>query len=67
MSEARLLDEFYTEEQLARELGRSTRQIARMREARQSPPWKRLGKTILYPRAEARRWIHSGLTNPIKR
>jgi hypothetical protein len=67
MSDVRLLDEFFTERQLAEQLGKSVRQVMRLREQRKSPPWKKVGQTILYPREDTRRWLHSGLTNPIKR
>jgi predicted DNA-binding transcriptional regulator AlpA len=64
--QTRLLDEFYTEQELAAEFGKSQRTVTRMREQRTGPPWRRLGVTVIYPKAAAREWMHSGVSNPVR-
>jgi hypothetical protein len=64
--QSRLIEDFYTEEQLANEINRSARTIARMREAGVGPPWKRLGKIIIYPKNAAKEWIHADVIDPVR-
>jgi hypothetical protein len=63
---SRLLDEFFTEKELAAEIDKAERQVKRMRKQRTGPPWKRIGKTVLYPKTLAREWLHAGTINPVR-
>jgi hypothetical protein len=62
----RLSDEFWTESELAEQLGKSTRTIMRMRAQRVGPPWRRLGLTVIYPKALALDWIHADVIAPVR-
>jgi hypothetical protein len=62
-----VLDEFYTEKQLAVETKKSGRFWKRQRDARTGPPWKYFGKTIIYPKVEFKLWLQSGLIKPARR
>jgi hypothetical protein len=61
-----LLDEFFTEKQLADQLHKSGRQVQRMRQQRTGPPWRAVGKTIIYPKVQAREWLHAGVIKPVR-
>ena len=54
-----LLAAFLSEHQLAAELGKSSRTIARWRALRVGPPWIRLGERVIYRREAVLRWLVS--------
>jgi hypothetical protein len=62
-----VLDDFYTEKQLAAETKKSERFWKRQRDLRQGPPWKYFGKTVIYPKAEFQLWLQAGLIKPVRR
>jgi hypothetical protein len=62
-----LLDDFYTPEQLAEELGMSARTLQRMRARGEGPPYVRpTDHRILYPREGVPDWLASRM-GPRKR
>jgi hypothetical protein len=61
-----LLDEWITEKQLAQESGKSERFWKRQRAAARAPPWRTLGRTIIYHRARAIEWLNAGLIYPAR-
>jgi hypothetical protein len=54
---ARLVDDFYTPDQLARELGKATITLKRWRLARKGPPYIKVGRDIRYSRESVRKWL----------
>jgi hypothetical protein len=57
-----LLDDSFSEEELAAEVKKSRAQVARWRLKRIGPPFFLLGKTPRYPKEPARAWLHAGGT-----
>ena len=55
----RVLDGYMTEDQLAAEIGRSVRTLARWRALGEGPPVTRIGRQILYRESSARAWLES--------
>jgi hypothetical protein len=62
-----VLDDYYTEKQLAAETKKSERFWKRHRDARTGPAWKYFGKTVIYPKAEFKLWLQAGLIKPVRR
>ncbi len=54
-----LLSDYFTQEQLAAELGVSWRTIHRWHELRIGPPRTRLGKLLLYHKESVREWMRA--------
>ncbi len=52
-------DEFLTPDSLARELGISSRTLARWHTERVAPPRITIGRTVLYRRSSVRQWLES--------
>jgi hypothetical protein len=48
-----------TEDQLAAEIGRSVRTLARWRALGEGPPVTRIGRQILYRESSAKAWLES--------
>lgn len=59
------LDDFYTDEQVAEFLGITKHSLAKRRCAgRAHPPFKKLGRKIIYPKKEFHSWLNA---QPIKK
>ncbi len=58
----RLLDEYTTRQELAKELGIGVRTLARIDAMRKGPPRLMLGGRIFYHREQARAWLKSRLS-----
>jgi predicted DNA-binding transcriptional regulator AlpA len=54
---ADLLAEYYTEHQLADQFGVTLRTLRTWRAAGEAPPHKRLGKYVMYAKADVRDWL----------
>ena len=54
-----ILEGYLTEDQLAAEIGRSPRTIARWRALGEGPPVTRIGRQILYRESSAKAWLES--------
>jgi len=54
-----VLDGYMTEEELAAEIGRGVRTLARWRSLGEGPPAVRLGRQLLYRRASVATWLAS--------
>jgi predicted DNA-binding transcriptional regulator AlpA len=54
-----VLDDYLTDEQLAKALGRSPRTIARWRSLNEAPPATRIGRQILYKLDSVKAWLAS--------
>lgn len=52
-------DEFLTPDALARELGKSSRTLARWNVLRCGPPKIRVGRSVYYRRTSVREWLES--------
>jgi hypothetical protein len=52
-----VLDGYMTEEELAAEIGRGVRTLARWRSLGEGPPYVRLGRQLFYKRASASAWL----------
>jgi len=66
-----LLDKFATEDELIEELRKRTgkgskRQLRNWRVKRTGPPWRYLGKTVIYPHHEFSEWLHAGIVLPVQ-
>lgn len=62
-----LLDDYFTEEQMAQELGVSIRTLRRMRTRRMGPPYVTLpGRAIVYNKTKAITWIGSLEHAPVR-
>jgi hypothetical protein len=59
---AGLLDGFIDEHELARELNKHTRTLMRWRQLKIGPPFVLLGPKVVYPVAEAKKWLAAGGT-----
>jgi hypothetical protein len=57
VSSKNLLDGFWTESELATQVRRSARTVARWRGLRTGPPFTYLGKEIIYSKDSARAWL----------
>lgn len=55
-----LLSEYLTDRELAVQLGRSHRTIARWRRLREGPPVTRVGRRVLYRRSAVAEWLEAG-------
>lgn len=53
------LCEYLTRDELARELGRSSRTLDRWAVLRIGPPRTRAGRAVLYSRTKVREWLES--------
>jgi predicted DNA-binding transcriptional regulator YafY len=63
----RLLAEYFTEDQMAKELGVSPRTLRNMRARRVGPPFAKLpGRSIVYNKAKAIAWINSIEQAPVR-
>ena len=54
---APILEGYLTEAELAKELGRSIRTIARWRSIGEGPPWVVLGRQVLYRKTSVTAWL----------
>lgn len=54
-----ILNDYYTREELAEELGVTTRTLARWANFRTGPRITRMGHRVLYHNADVRTWLHS--------
>ncbi len=54
-----VLEGYLTEDELAHELGKSKRTIARWRALDEGPPVTRIGRRILYRRTAVKAWLES--------
>ena len=54
-----VLDGYMTEEELAEEIGRGVRTLARWRSLGEGPPAVRLGRQLLYRRTSVATWLAS--------
>jgi hypothetical protein len=52
-----VLDGYMTEEELAEEIGRGVRTLARWRALGEGPKFVRIGRQLLYRRESVRAWI----------
>lgn len=52
-----ILDDYFTDVELAAELKISPRTIARWRSLREGPPTTRMGRKLLYRRDAVRKWL----------
>jgi hypothetical protein len=66
MTDSQLLDDYFTEEQLAVEVRKKQRTVQRWRRARVGPPVTFLGKTPLYHKHSAREWLRSREQRPVR-
>jgi hypothetical protein len=57
-----ILAGYLSEEQVAHELGRNVRTLARWRALRIGPPYTQTGRTITYHIDEVRQWLAAGGT-----
>jgi hypothetical protein len=67
MSKPSLLNEAYTEKELAAQLRKSERALQRMRKLRIGPPFFFVGKTPYYRIEAAQAWLRSSEVQPIRR
>ena len=58
-SSANLLNEYFSLNQLAKELHRSVRTIQRWETMRMGPPRIKIGNLVLYPKSKLRVWLES--------
>ena len=66
-----LLENYSTEDELVEELRKRTgkgtkRQLRYWRARRLGPPWRRLGKIIIYPHHEFGEWLRDGIVQPAR-
>ena len=54
---APILDGYLTQGELAKELGRSIRTIARWRSIGEGPPWVVLGRQVLFRKTSVAAWL----------
>jgi len=54
-----VLEEYIPDEQLAAELDKSPRTLARWRRLREGPPVTKIGKKIFYRRSAVKEWLAS--------
>ena len=59
MATEEILDDYLTKEELARQLGKSTRTVERWAALRIGPPRTRVGASVLYAIADVRRWLEA--------
>ena len=67
MSKPSLLDDSYSETELAGQLNKSERTVQRMRRLRIGPPFFLVGKTPRYNIESARAWLRSREVQPARR
>jgi predicted DNA-binding transcriptional regulator AlpA len=60
----RILDDYYTREELAHTLGKGAKTLERWRSQEKGPPFITLGRNVLYPRDEVRKWLAGLKTKP---
>jgi hypothetical protein len=56
---ADLLEDYFTAEQLAAQLGRGVRTLVRWRALNEGPPITRIGRQILYRKTTVAAWLAS--------
>ncbi|MFC3118935.1 helix-turn-helix transcriptional regulator [Jhaorihella thermophila] len=64
--ETRLLDGWFSREELARELGVSVDTLARWETRRIGPPNVRVGRRVIYRRAAVLAWLEAQERRPVK-
>jgi hypothetical protein len=71
MSPMSELDDYYTEDELARLLKKKTgkgskRMLRKWRQLRTGPPWGYLGKFPIYPKPEFGPWLRGQVQLPVR-
>ena len=67
MNNGRLLTEYFTEGQFAKELGKTPRTLRSWRLRRTGPPYVRVGREILYRRESVLTWLKSRERQSLRR
>ncbi len=67
----RILDDYFTEPQLAEELGREgkplkIRTLQNWKTRGLGPPWVRVRQQVLYPKAGVRKWLEANTRHPVR-
>jgi hypothetical protein len=62
-----LLSDYWTEDEWAKQRRLGVRTMQRERRKRTGAPFVKNGKSILYPKIEAREWMRSRLVRPVRR
>jgi hypothetical protein len=59
IDDSRLLADYLTEEELARELRVSPRTLLNWRQQRRGPPWTSVGRKVIYRKASSAKWLEA--------
>jgi len=61
-----ILDGYFSEPELAKQLGNSTRTLARWRRLGEGPAWTKIGPRIFYRESAVRKWIERQERAPVR-
>jgi hypothetical protein len=66
-----ILENYRTEAELAKELKHrcgfgEIRTLRKWRNQRTGPPWRKLGRVIIYPNGGFESWLSAGLQHPVR-
>ena len=63
---SRVLDDYFTEDEAAAEVGQKKPTLRKWRAIGDGPPYVKIGRKIFYPRPELADWIRAKLTQPVR-
>jgi len=67
MTSESLLEEYLSEDEVAKLVKMKPRTLRRWRQRRDGPPFVPMGRDVLYPKDGFREWLRSRLVNPVRR
>lgn len=63
----KLLQDYQTEQETARDLGVSVRTLRLWRQRREGPAWVKVGKRVVYAKRSILGWLESSEQQPVRR
>ncbi len=66
LSQRRLLADYFSETELAQELGRAPRTLQEWRAKRIGPPYTRIGRAYYYAKDQFHKWLASNTHTPVR-